>query len=287
MSYKTLLTVVTPAPDADPRPGAARLAALRAAIGMARAEDAHLDVIALGVDRTQVGYAYPATTPILYREMIERAQSDAVAVADTVRGVLAAEDIRWAVHTEVGQVGAIAGIVARHARFADLALLGAPTGDAAQPEAEAVVEAVLFEGECPAIILPAGQDTAPGTDRIVIGWNQSAEALAAVRRALPLLQRARDVAIAIIDPPSQGVDAPDPGVLLSQMLARHGVPCEIAILPRTLPRVGEVLTRYAQDRDADMLVMGAYGHSRFRESIFGGATRSLLRKPPVPIFMTH
>jgi nucleotide-binding universal stress UspA family protein len=51
--------------------------------------------------------------------------------------------------------------------------------------------------------------------------------------------------------------------------------------------VGEVLTRYAQDRDADMLVMGAYGHSRFRESIFGGATRSLLRKPPVPIFMTH
>jgi nucleotide-binding universal stress UspA family protein len=219
--------------------------------------------------------------------MIERAQSDAVAVADTVRGVLAAEDIRWAVHTEVGQVGAIAGIVARHARFADLALLGAPTGDAAQPEAEAVVEAVLFEGECPAIILPAGQDTAPGTDRIVIGWNQSAEALAAVRRALPLLQRARDVAIAIIDPPSQGADAPDPGVLLSQMLARHGVPCEIAILPRTLPRVGEVLTRYAQDRDADMLVMGAYGHSRFRESIFGGATRSLLRKPPVPIFMTH
>ncbi|MBM3612434.1 MAG: universal stress protein [Alphaproteobacteria bacterium] len=287
MAYKSLLTVVTAA-DTDPAgaPGP-RFAALRAAVAMARAEDAHLDVVALGVDRTQIGYFYAGASGAVYREMIERAQAESAAAAEAVRAVLAPEDIRWAAHPEVGQSGAVSGIVARHARFADLALLRPPYGTGRGPEEEAILEALLFDGECPTLVLPEGMQDAPRTDRVMIAWNESAEALAAVRRALPILQRARKVEIVVIDPRPSGPDLPDPGVNLSQLLARHGVGCDVMLLARSLPSVADVLARHIRDHDIDMLVMGAYGHSRFREAILGGATRSFLRDAPVPVFMMH
>lgn len=287
MTYKSLLTVVTAADtQASGAPGP-QIAALRAAIDMARVEDAHLDVVALGVDRTQVGYFYAGASGAIYREMIERAEAEAATAAEAARAILAPEDIRWAVHPEVGQSGAVNAIVARHARFADLALLRPPYGAARGPEEEAILEAILFDGECPTIVVPEGSDAAPRTDRVVVAWNESAEALAAVRRALPILQRARKVEIVVIDPRPSGPEMPDPGVNLSQMLARHGIGCDITLLPRSLPSVAEVLARHLRDHEADMLVMGAYGHSRFREAILGGATRSFLRDAPVPVFMMH
>jgi nucleotide-binding universal stress UspA family protein len=75
--------------------------------------------------------------------------------------------------------------------------------------------------------------------------------------------------------------------LLSQFLARHGVKAEIDVLSKTMPRVSDVLMRHVSDVNADMIVMGAYGHSRFREAILGGATRSMLEKATVPVLMAH
>ena len=77
------------------------------------------------------------------------------------------------------------------------------------------------------------------------------------------------------------------GGLLSLFLARHGVKTEIDVLSKTLPRVSDVLMRHARDTNADLMVMGAYGHSRFRESILGGATRNMLEQAPVHVFMAH
>jgi nucleotide-binding universal stress UspA family protein len=71
------------------------------------------------------------------------------------------------------------------------------------------------------------------------------------------------------------------------MLSRHGVRAEVSVLAKTMPRVCDILTRHARDIDADLLVMGAYGHSRFRESILGGATRNMLEMAQIPVFMAH
>jgi nucleotide-binding universal stress UspA family protein len=71
------------------------------------------------------------------------------------------------------------------------------------------------------------------------------------------------------------------------MLSRHGANVEVCLLPQTLPRVSEVIARHVEDIDADLLVMGAYGHSRFREAILGGATRNMLEHAKVPVFMAH
>jgi nucleotide-binding universal stress UspA family protein len=139
----------------------------------------------------------------------------------------------------------------------------------------------------PVLVLPQGQPIPEEPGRIVVAWNRSPEALAAIRAALPLLIRAKAVDIAIIDPDDYGPERSDPGGALAQWLARHGVRAEISVLARTLPRVSEVLIRHLRDRQADLLVMGAYGHSRFREAILGGATRELLETAPVPVLMAR
>jgi nucleotide-binding universal stress UspA family protein len=136
-------------------------------------------------------------------------------------------------------------------------------------------------------VLAEGKALTPTPKRVVVAWNESSEAMAAIRRALPMLQSASEVNVCIIAPERHGSDTSDPGAELSRMLSRHGVKVEVTILAQTLPRVSEVIARHVADTDADMLVMGAYGHSRFREAILGGATRNMLEHAAVPVFMAH
>jgi nucleotide-binding universal stress UspA family protein len=139
----------------------------------------------------------------------------------------------------------------------------------------------------PVLIIPSSGMASAEPKRIVLAWNQSREALVAARRSMPFLRRAETVQIVVIDPPTHGPERSDPGGLLCQLLVRHGVRAEVSVLARTLPRVSEVLARHLLDFDADLLVMGAYGHSRFREAILGGVTRDMLEHAEVPVFLAH
>ena len=95
------------------------------------------------------------------------------------------------------------------------------------------------------------------------------------------------VEIAAIDPSPHGPERSDPGGALCQWLTRHGARAEIAVLARTLPRISEILNRRATETGASLIVMGAYGHSRFREAILGGATRGMLEQAAVPVLMAR
>lgn len=282
MDYKTILTVLS-------NPADTKLA-ISAAARLARAQDAHLDVLVLGVDRTQMGYSYIGTGAVLMQVGIDRAETDAKALEADARVALAAEgpDLRFALETVITQLGALTDLVASHARFADLVVQPRPYGPGTNSDAEAVVEAALFDGKAPVLVLPAsglGKYTQP--KRIVLAWNQSTEAMVAARRALPFLKAADSVNITVIDPPTHGEERSDPGGMLCQMLTRHGVHAEVSVLARTLPQTCDVLTRHAIDQNADMLVMGAYGHSRLREAILGGTTRYMLERAEIPVLMAH
>jgi nucleotide-binding universal stress UspA family protein len=187
----------------------------------------------------------------------------------------------------VAQIADLGRHVAHRSRFSDLVILPRPYGKGRGSELEAVVEAALFEGHAPVLVVP--DDVAPqGQPKtVMVAWNESVESLTAIRQALTLLKAADVVRIVVIDPPTHGPERSDPGGLLSQMLARHGVRCEIDVLSKTMTRVSDVLNRHAKDTDSDMIVMGAYGHSRFREAILGGATRNMLEQAAVPVFMAH
>ena len=282
MAYKSILTVTTDAGRAD--------AAVTGAAALALAHDAHLDILALGVDRTQVGYSYVGSGAVILQAALDRAEQQARETEAAVRKAVAGQSptLRWAVETAVTQLGALTDLVAQRARFADLVVLTRPYGSGIGSEAEAVVEAALFEGQAPVLVLPdAGPGRAATPRRVVLAWNQGAEAMVAIRKALPLLKVADQVGIVVIDPPQHGAERSDPGGMLCQMLVRHGVKAEVTVLARTLPRISDVLARHVRDSDADVLVMGAYGHSRFREAILGGATRNMLEQAEVPVLMAH
>ncbi len=284
MAYKTLLTIVT-----NP---AAVAPSLDAAISLARREDAHLDVLCLGIDHTQIGYYYPGAGAVYFQDDVARAEADVAALEKLVSARLNSEGLRFSVETAIAQLGGLTDLIALQARFSDLVILPLPYSKNASAFADLLVEAALFQGRAPVLVVPVtGLPGAMGTttlgQQIVVAWNESAEALVAIRSALPLLRAAKQVTIAIIDPSPQSADRSDPGGALSQMLARHSVHVEVAVLAKTMPRVSDVLNRLVRDRAADLLVMGAYGHSRFREAVLGGATRDMLELAEIPVFMAH
>lgn len=278
MAFKTILTVLT---------SDRQMPQLDAAVTLARAEDAHLEVFCLGVDHTQTGYYYAGASAYVFQESIDRSIAQAAELEQTVRARLAAEDVRWGVEAAVAQIGGVGSLIGMRARFADLAVLGKPYGEGRPADAEAVVEAALFEGCCPVLIVPDAGLAPDYARRILLGWNQSNEALAAARRALPLLKRAEAVEVAVIAPSSGGPERGEPGGALGQWLTRHGIRTEIAVLAKTLPRISEILARRATETGATMIVMGAYGHSRFREAILGGATRNMLEQAEIPVLMAR
>ncbi|WP_103332351.1 universal stress protein [Pseudotabrizicola formosa] len=281
MTYKSIFTVATHAGQVPQT--------IAAAAKLCAQTDAHLDILALGVDRTQIGYAYIGSGAVLLQVAQERAESDARDLEAAVRAAVAAEapGLRASVEAAVTQFGAMIDLVSQRARFADLVVLARPYGKEQGAEAEAVIEAAMFEGRAPVLVVPDTGLARALPRRVVVAWNQSREAMAAVRAALPLLKQAEQVAITVIDPPVHGPERSDPGGMLCQMLVRHGVRAEVTVLARSLPRVSDVLLRHVRDKDADLLVMGAYGHSRFREAILGGATRNMLEHATVPVLMAH
>lgn len=281
MAYKSLLTVTT-APEGVQ-------GTVTAAAQIAQAMDAHLDALALGVDRTQIGYSYVGSGAVVIAAAMDRAEAEAREAEAALNAAVGAQTptLRSAVETVVTQLGALTEVVAARARYADLTVLPLPYGKGRGIEHEAITEAALFEGMSPVLIVPPGGMVSATPKRIVVAWNQSREALVAARRAMPFLKRAETVQIVVVDPPPHGPERSDPGGLLCQLLVRHGVKAEVTVLARTLPRVSEVLARQARDLDAGMLVMGAYGHSRFREAILGGATRNMLEAAELPVFLAH
>ena len=155
------------------------------------------------------------------------------------------------------------------------------------PEAATLVEACLFAAERPVLMIPKGCKAPNAGGHVLMGWNDGAEALAAARAALPLLEEADVADICIIDPSSDAADRSDPGGAMAQFLMRHGTKSEVAVLSKTGNDVYEVLLRRAKEVGAQMIVSGAYGHSRLREAVFGGATRDLLHTADLPILMSR
>lgn len=278
MGYKSISTVMTSA-EAD-------MSALAAAVAICRAQDAHLDVYCTGVDYTHLDAYGLGTSPQVLASDWERAQERAGDLQRAAQVVVEPLGLRSVVHAAVVPQPALADYVTHRTQFSDLVIAGQPYGPRCDPIAPSILEAALFSGQASVMVVPDGQSL-PVFRRIVVAWNDSAQALNAIRRALPLLKAADIVSLCIIDPPKQSHDRSDPGGSVAHMLARHGVRTEISVLAQTTLEVGDTLARHATDMKADLIVMGAYGHSRFREAIFGGATRHMLEVSRLPLFLAH
>jgi nucleotide-binding universal stress UspA family protein len=174
--------------------------------------------------------------------------------------------------------------VGLRARYADLTLIG-PWQMAEGPLKDRVIEAALFLSGKPLLALPQGARPTLRPQRVQVAWDRSVEASRAVRESLELLAAAQEVRLVMVDPEES--DDSEPGADAAAYLARHGIAVSVDRLDSGDLSIAETLRRHAADMSAEMIVMGGYGHSRLRERIFGGVTRSMLEDPPLPIFMAR
>ncbi|MGO4838274.1 universal stress protein, partial [Rhizobiaceae sp. 2RAB30] len=140
----------------------------------------------------------------------------------------------------------------------------------------------------PVLLLPEASRASLRPKRVAVAWDSSLEAARAVREALDMLVAADEVRLVLVDPlAGESGQGAEPGADAAVYLARHGVKVAVDRLPSSGQSVATVLARHAADMNADLVVMGAYGHSRLRERIFGGVTRSMLEMPPLPILLAR
>jgi nucleotide-binding universal stress UspA family protein len=170
-----------------------------------------------------------------------------------------------------------------HARLSDLVVVAHGPGRARR----ALFEDILFRGARGVLAMPQGR-TEFVWDRILIGWDAKNTAMRAIGAAMPLLQTAKEVIVATVDAtPSAGGHGEAPGRDLARYLAHHGVSVEVRNLDGLGQGAAVALRTACSDFAVDLLVMGAYGHSRAAELVFGGVTRDFLARPPAPLLLAH
>lgn len=184
--------------------------------------------------------------------------------------------------------GAVGGTLIEHGRYVDLVIMGQVQEDDPYSVDASSLNDVLLRSGRPVLCIPyIGAQPVVGKN-VIVAWNASREAVRAVNDALPLLKRAEKVHVTAINPtdgPGGEGDIPCADICLH--LARHGVRAQAHTVRARDIEVGDILLSRASDEDADLIVMGAWGHSRFREVVLGGATRALLEHMTVPVLMSH
>ncbi len=176
-------------------------------------------------------------------------------------------------------------LLARYARFRDLTVVGAPEHS---PPEHQYLGPVIFGSGRPTLVLPENfsRMRAFALDRVVIAWDFSRSAARAVADALPLLIKSKQVCIlTVVD--EKPLDTNRSIAELAKHLAMHGVTATLDEVEADGRSIGEVIGDCVTTWPADLLVMGAFGHSKLRDFVLGGATRSVLAKPVVPVLLSH
>ncbi|WP_029075851.1 universal stress protein [Kaistia adipata] len=274
MDIKDISVVVDLAGD---RPAA------RAAADLAKRLGAHLTGLSLAYDPIVPGYAVAPVPADFMISARNQALKEAETAISAFHGIAAEAGIEAEAHlVDVMAGGGLDGIV-HEVRLADLVVIGEDDPERPEPVREALTEAILFNAGAPVLIVPRGGPTSINADRIMIAWDGTITASRAVRAAMPFLKMASHVEIVLVD---DGKKLPT-GERLCGHLLRHGVESSIRKVPNPGKDVAKAIRQAAVEAEADIIVMGAYGHSRLLEWILGGATRGMLTGLSLPVLMTH
>ena len=276
MPFKTMLTVTgVDHSDAD----------TKIAARLSRQAKAHLSVLALAVAAPPPVGEYAAAVSDAWLEERREDERDLAKRAKALTALVAQEGVSADVTEEYAEQAWVDIAVGGHARYADLTIIGPELARTTDLKTR-VLNGVLFEAERPALIVPEDGRATLRPRIVLVAWNSKLEASRAVRESIELLAGADTVHVTMVDPDA-GASGPEPGSGIAAYLARHGAKVIIDRLPGEGLSTTEVLMRHASDISADLVVMGAYGHSRLRQRIFGGVTRSVIESVPLPVFLAR
>jgi nucleotide-binding universal stress UspA family protein len=259
MTYKEVIVYLDPTSDSDTR--------LQFAVGLAASHGAKL----IGVDTCS-----DAAFEGAWRDR-------AVGLPDQFRAAIDDRGVRG-VYRDVDRTEKGGLIYCSH--HADLIIAPQPESEARELILAGIPEEVLLAAGVPVLTLPHGWRPRPVGENVVIAWKSTREATRAVHDAMPLLRKAKKVIVFTFAPDSDFFGK-EPDLLVNH-LREHGVSAKASSWPNT-GEVSAVEALFASldTEDADLIVAGAYGHSRLMEGLFGGVSRDLVRQPSLPILMSH
>jgi nucleotide-binding universal stress UspA family protein len=279
MAFKDILLTLTSYPEPTP------VSVVEDAVSVAATLGAHLAAIACEVHVEVPGHFLPgsiANLPGIIAGEAEKSRRNA-------KGLLAAFDaaseksgVAHEIFLEKCSTYKLPELLVDYARLRDLTIMPVP-----ESYDQWYAEAVIFGSGRPMLVLPTAARSRPfdlGT--VAVAWDFSRAAARAVSDALPLLEIAKKVRVVTVIN-EKALDTKHSAEELAKNLARHGIDVVLDKIDANGKPIGEVLETYALSHGIDVLAMGAYGHSRWREFVLGGATRSLLSRPPLPILFSH
>jgi nucleotide-binding universal stress UspA family protein len=188
-------------------------------------------------------------------------------------------EVAWA-HREIGA----------HAMYADLVLIG-DTEIIGSDLRKPAIDGALFEARS-AVLLLAPCDIVPSSafdpGTVLLAWDSSLDGAAATRKAVEMMKAADEVHVAMVDPQTDAQEQDEkPEADIVTYLARHGIDVIVDRIPSAGRTVADTLLQSASELSADMIVMGAYGHSRLKERIFGGVTQSMIDNTTVSLLLAR
>lgn len=288
MSYRTILTILDGA--------ASDRASLQAAQACAALSGGHIDVLHVRLDpRSYIDFTGDAMTGDAYAQLLDSLEQDVLASAKRARaafddwvgetGIALAESPSASPDPTASwreQTGVTEQLVAREGRLADLIVLPSAV-DTEDSRRERAIERAIFDSGRPLLLVPGGRDFTP-MRHVVVLWNASAQSARAVEGAMPLLAQAETVDVMWVD---EDVEEDSVQTGLPRYLAWHGIDAGTVRLKPDDRLIGELLVEEAAKKGADLVVMGAYTHSRLREFVLGGVTQHVLENAAVPVLMAH
>ncbi|NQV44463.1 MAG: universal stress protein [Rhodospirillales bacterium] len=287
----TIKTILVPLDGSD-----SSRTALHTGIAMARDCEAHLNVVHVRANpKDAVPLLGEGMSGAVIEDIIAAAEKEAVERARKSREIFdevcSSQGIAWVdgpsatggpTATWIEETGREDEVVAIRGRLADMIVVSRPTNETAVSATMTLNAAMVETGRGVLVVPPGGSDGFG--KRVAISWNGSAEAARAVAAAMPLIEGAEKVLILTIDGDSA---SPNAATQLNDYLAWHGVNAEIETTPVSESQVGATVLKRCGDWNADLLVMGAYTHSRLRQLIMGGVTRHVLAEATLPVVMVH
>lgn len=226
--------------------------------------------------------------PREWEESVAQSNAALKAKQDDIEALLGDHDVTGDVVVIASEPARISEAVGRHAMLCDIAMVNNDLRGSADTLFRPAVHGVLFQSPIGVVLNDPAARVLQHSDKVLVAWNTHLHTARAVHQALPLLRQAKEVVIGCVDPVmTEYQDGEDPGVDVAKWLTHHGCTVTVQNYPSGGQDVGRCILTRAKESGADLIVMGSYSHSRTRETIFGGTTRTLIEQTDVPVFLGH
>jgi nucleotide-binding universal stress UspA family protein len=273
MTYRSILALVAPSTEHNASIGPI-------ALDLAARWKAHLTVFIPVPHLATPVYAGAPGGAVIVTEEDTVGLGHARQIAERIERAAKANGVTVQMMIESAEYGSILRSLSATARLVELAVM---RRSGAMPQDS--IESLLFAAGCPLLIVPEQTETPLKLAKVMIGWDGGLESARAIRAAIPILEKAKTVEIVTVTGEKElGKQAA--GVEVARMLARHDIKVETTELPLA-DTAGKRLIDHGVLKHSDLIVAGAYGHSRLRQFFFGGVTTSLLAEAKMPILLAH